>query len=119
MVGGEFVKIEEKGKIQGNMEGTGIDTFRENREQMQKNHSQEPGVNYQELEMTSRFVDTHRDTSYSNAHLQLHSHTFYELLYCCNTCGAEYLVGAAFEKEDADSAVVHAVLDAINRRIRF
>jgi len=36
-----------------------------------------------------------------------------------NPYGAEYLVGAAFEKEDADSAVVHAVLDAINRRIRF
>lgn len=32
---------------------------------------------------------------------------------------AEHLVGAAFEKEDADTAVVHAVLDAINRRIRF
>ena len=31
----------------------------------------------------------------------------------------EHLVGAAFEKEDADMAVVHAVLDAINRRIRF
>lgn len=48
---------------------------------------------YQELEMTSRFVDTHRDTSSSNAQVQLHSHTFYELLYCRNNCGAEYLVG--------------------------
>ena len=52
------------------------------------------GTFYQELEMTSRFVDTHRDISYSNAHLQLHSHTFYELLYCRNSCGAEYLVGS-------------------------
>ena len=54
----------------------------------------DPKVLYQELEMTSRFVDTHRDTSFSNAHLQLHSHTFYELLYCRNSCGAEYLVGS-------------------------
>ena len=49
---------------------------------------------YQELEMESRFADTHRDVSYSNAHVNLHSHTFLELLCCANTCGAEYLVGA-------------------------
>jgi len=54
----------------------------------------DPGAIYQELEMTSRFVDTHRDTSYSNAHMQLHSHTFYEMLFCCNSCGAEYMVGS-------------------------
>ena len=54
----------------------------------------DPNTFYQELEMTSRLVDTHRDTSYSNAHIQLHSHTFFELLYCCNSCGAEYLVGS-------------------------
>ena len=54
----------------------------------------DPNAIYQELEMTSRFVDTHRDTSYVNAQLQLHSHTFYELLYCINDCGAEYLVGS-------------------------
>ena len=49
---------------------------------------------YQELEMESRFVDTHRDVSFNNTNVQLHSHSFYELLYCRNTCGAEYLVGA-------------------------
>lgn len=54
----------------------------------------DPNTFYQELEMTSRFVDTHRDISYSNAYLHLHSHTFFELLYCRNSCGAEYLVGA-------------------------
>ena len=53
-----------------------------------------PNMLYQEMEMTSPYVDTHRDTSYSNAHMQLHSHTFFELLYCCNSCGAEYLVGS-------------------------
>lgn len=51
-------------------------------------------VLYQELEMTSRFVDTHRDTSFSNAQVQLHSHTFFELLYCCSGRGTEYLVGS-------------------------
>ena len=49
---------------------------------------------YQELEMSDPYVQTHRDVSFSNAHLHLHSHTFYELLYCINDCGAEYLVGA-------------------------
>lgn len=54
----------------------------------------DPNAIYQELEMSSRFVDTHRDTSYPNAQMQLHSHAFYELICCTNTCGAEYLVGS-------------------------
>ena len=54
----------------------------------------EPGALYQELEMESRFVDTHQDVSWSNFSVNLHSHTFYEVLCCRNTCGAEYLVGA-------------------------
>lgn len=54
----------------------------------------DPSGFYQELEMESPLVDTHRDTSYSNARLQLHSHSFYELLYCRGDCGAEYLVGS-------------------------
>ena len=49
---------------------------------------------YQELEMSEPQVETHRDVTYSNAQLNLHSHVFYELLFCCNDCGAEYLVGA-------------------------
>lgn len=53
----------------------------------------DPGTFYQELEMDSPYVDTHRDISYSNSNVQFHSHTFYELLCCHNTCGAEYLVG--------------------------
>ena len=48
---------------------------------------------YQELEMESRFVDTHRDASFTNSSVQLHSHTFSEVIYCRNTCGVEYLVG--------------------------
>ena len=53
-----------------------------------------PNTFYQELEMTSRLVDTHRDVTYSNVHVQLHSHAFYELIFCRNTCGAEYLIGS-------------------------
>ena len=57
-------------------------------------HGFDPENLYQELEMESRFVDTHRDVSWSNDTMNLHSHSFMELLYCVNTCGAEYLVGA-------------------------
>lgn len=49
---------------------------------------------YQELEMTSRFVDTHQDITYSNAIMHLHSHTFYEILAVRSSGGAEYLVDA-------------------------
>lgn len=48
---------------------------------------------YQELEMTSRFVDTHRDVSQPSEQVQLHSHTFYELLYVRSSGGVQYLVG--------------------------
>lgn len=54
----------------------------------------DPGSFYQELEMTSALVDTHRDISWSNAQLQLHSHSFYELLWCAECDGVEYLVGS-------------------------
>lgn len=54
----------------------------------------DPGNLYQELEMDSRFVNTHRDTSYANASVNLHSHAFYEVLFCRSCEGVEYLVGA-------------------------
>ena len=50
---------------------------------------------YQELEMAGEFVEAHHDSSFPNATVCLHSHDFYELLYCCNTCGVEYLVGTS------------------------
>lgn len=49
---------------------------------------------YQELEMSSRYVDTHQDMSDSNAHVSLHSHAFYEILYCRSSDNVEYLVGS-------------------------
>ena len=54
----------------------------------------DPSDLYQEMEMESRFVDTHQDTSSSNANVQLHSHSFFELLYCRSSVGVEYLVGS-------------------------
>ena len=54
----------------------------------------DPSGYYQELEMTSRYVNTHRDVSFSNATVKLHSHTFFELLCCQEGSNVEYLVGA-------------------------
>lgn len=54
----------------------------------------DPGNLYQELEMDSLYVDTHRDISYSNSNIHFHSHAFYEIICCHNTCGAEYLVNS-------------------------
>lgn len=55
------------------------------------------GVNwsemYQELEMSNRYVDAYRHESIEGGHVPLHSHSFYELLYCRNSCGIEYLLG--------------------------
>ena len=49
---------------------------------------------YHELEMTSPYVDTHQDVSYTNAQISLHSHDFFELLFCRSCEGVAYLVGA-------------------------
>lgn len=48
---------------------------------------------YQELEMSSRYVNTHRDTSYSNGTVNLHSHNYTEVIFCRNSVGVEYLIG--------------------------
>lgn len=48
---------------------------------------------YQELEMTSRFVDTHMDISYGDVPVNLHSHNYYELVYVLSNSGTQYLIG--------------------------
>lgn len=53
----------------------------------------DPNAFYQELEMSSRFVDTHRDVSYGGNPIHLHSHSFYEVIYCRGGSNIEYLVG--------------------------
>ena len=60
----------------------------------EKNTVAEPADLYQELEMTSRYVDTHQDVTYSNSRVNLHSHNFYEFLFCHSASDVEYLVGA-------------------------
>lgn len=47
---------------------------------------------YQEMEMDSPYVDTHRDISYEPEALQLHSHSFYEIIYC-ERGNIQYLIG--------------------------
>ena len=54
----------------------------------------DPGSFYQELEMSSPYVNTHRDISYSYNPVNLHSHSYYEILYCRKAAGVEYLIGA-------------------------
>lgn len=46
---------------------------------------------YQELEMDSPYVNTHRDISYAPENVQLHSHSFYEILYC-ESGSIQYLI---------------------------
>ena len=54
----------------------------------------DPGSVYQELEMSSQFVNTHRDITYSGQIVSLHSHTYLEILYCHTGANVEYLVGS-------------------------
>lgn len=53
----------------------------------------DPDHLYQELEMSHRYFQLHRDTTWSGNTMNLHSHTFFELLCCRTDCGAEYLMG--------------------------
>ena len=48
---------------------------------------------YQELEMSSRYVDTHMDVSTGEHPVNLHSHSYYEMVYILSNSGTQYLVG--------------------------
>ena len=48
---------------------------------------------YQELEMNSRYVDTHMDTSFGDIPVNLHSHSYFEMVYVLSNSGTQYLVG--------------------------
>lgn len=54
----------------------------------------DPHSFYQEIEMSSPYVNTHRDITYQYEPMVLHSHSFYEIVCCRTSCGAEYLVGS-------------------------
>ena len=87
------MKLAELGKIRNYIPKTVTKGDMESVRAFLRSQGIDPDNFYQEIEMTSRFVDTHRDVSFSNAKVSLHSHNFYEILYCTNTCGAEYLLG--------------------------
>lgn len=52
----------------------------------------DPSAVYQEMEMDSPWVDTHDDASDVKDRVQLHSHNFYELLFCRGG-SLQYLLG--------------------------
>lgn len=48
---------------------------------------------YQELEMNSAYADSHRDISREPGFVRLHSHSFYEVIYCVSCDNIQYLIG--------------------------
>lgn len=48
---------------------------------------------YQELEMNSAYADSHRDICREPGLVRLHSHSFYELIYCVSCESIQYLIG--------------------------
>ena len=61
---------------------------------------------YQELEMSSRFVNMHRDVSFGKMNISLHSHSFYEVIFCRASDRVEYLVGSKRYRLTAGDIVV-------------
>lgn len=49
---------------------------------------------YQELEMSSSFVNFHRDSTYHKQNISIHSHSFFEVMLCRSSDRVEYLVGS-------------------------
>ena len=47
---------------------------------------------YQELEMNSAYAESHRDTSREAGLVRLHSHSFYELIYCTGCDNIQYII---------------------------
>ncbi len=75
--------------------------------EMLQNLGLEPSKLHQELQMTHRYVQTHQDASYGDPPVALHSHTYFEILYCRTTCGMEYLVGTErYRVQKGDIVVV-------------
>jgi AraC-like DNA-binding protein len=88
------VKLSDIQKLAKNIKLTDEELMKGSQTELIQKLGMEPGSFYQELEMDSRFVDTHQDTSWSSPTVNLHSHSFFEILFCRNTCGVEYLVGS-------------------------
>ena len=91
-----FVKLSEMSRISNLLSQKFIETGDRLTHQEVQQLLCENGVSagnlYQEVEMDSDYVDAHEDVSTSRDEVQLHSHTFYELLYC-HSGNLDYLVG--------------------------
>ncbi len=58
---------------------------------------------YQEMEMNSLYVDSHQDISYTSDLVEMHSHAFYEILFCSNAANVQYLLGSTrYQLHDGD-----------------
>lgn len=88
------MKLHELRKITAQMQPISGPGDQQKIQELLRSAGLDPGNFYQELEMSSRFVDTHQDVSWSNSRVSLHSHSFYEVLYCRGGTGVEYLVGS-------------------------
>ena len=63
---------------------------------------------YQELEMSSKYVDIHKDVTYKKMSISLHSHSFYEIIFCRAADRVEYLVGSRHYKLTAGDVIIVA-----------
>lgn len=88
------MKIEEVRKLSEKLQKIGPEVSWAQAEKYLQQAGMESGTLYQELEMSSRYVDTHQDITYTNSRVNLHSHNFYELLFCHSAPDVEYLVEA-------------------------
>ena len=94
MKGGTRMKLEDVKALTAQLSAVPTPDQEKKYQELLQSLGIEPGGVYQELEMTSRYVDTHQDISFSNSAMNLHSHTFIEILAVRSSGGAEYLVGA-------------------------
>ena len=73
---------------------------------------QENGINiaslYQELEMSSAYANIHRDITYKKTSISLHSHSFYEVIFCRASDRVEYLVGSRHYRLIAGDIIIVA-----------
>jgi AraC-like DNA-binding protein len=96
--GDDFMKLDELQKIAKLASVTAVMNNSPEQHELLRQALREEGFDlanlYQELEMSSPYVNTHRDTSYGVNTVSLHSHAYSELIYCRQADGVEYLVGS-------------------------
>ncbi|MBE6533087.1 MAG: helix-turn-helix domain-containing protein [Ruminococcaceae bacterium] len=63
---------------------------------------------YQELEMSSSLVNFHRDTTFVKQNISIHSHSFFEIMYCRSSDRVEYLVGSRRYRLSAGDLIIVA-----------